>query len=493
MPGLYETYRNELSDLEIYEKDDMYKEAKQQEVRCWYDDYFKLLFNTYMKKDIEKIKGFFKDNTIWIKVSDYGDAGDIRLDRAELGKRLINFKDDEGNYIFTQIMRYQIACRCGFEEEMKSLFEKLLLIDKNSIRKEHSSFRYMLSDGPSRENLIERFHLHFKYRDKLVVFWTYWINKDIPEVSDKLKELIGLDKSETLEENRQRFYEYGIINAEGYRYLESLEFFWERLPEKKEELLMSSELNSFSANIHSWCLRSLANKHQRKFSIKSLENGRHFFWQMEKNYFWHDVKTAFSHLKPPDITPEDYKIRFVFISRSVIESPELLKRSGIDLLSYLWDFDGFSEHRQHYLNTINTHSLFLGELLGIGETEVVYRILNMVNEKQFRKFMGHYSMIPIYSDLKSSGKTDYLMMLFDYFKKKDSLAVERFLKKNDPDNLEKIMNYVPDSSNPYSYLAQSSAILEPNYHSNGVDSNVNLVTAQPVIFYKRNFCHYPLL
>lgn len=487
MPGLYETYKDELSDLEIYEKDDMYKEAKQQEVRCWYDDYFKLLFNTYMKKDIEKIKGFFKDNTIWIKVSDYGDAGDIRLNRAELGKRLINFKDDEGNYIFTQIMRYQIACRCGFEEEMKSLFEKLLLVDENSIREEYSSFRYMLSDSPSREELIDRFQLHFKYRDKLVVFWTYWINRDIPEVTDKLKALIGLDKNESLEDNRQQLYEYGIKDAEGYRYLESLEFFWERLPEKKGELLISSELNSFSPNINSWCLRSLDANHQREFSIKNLEKSRHFFWQLEKNYYWQDVKTSFSHLKPSDITPEDYKSRFTFISESVVKSPEFLKKPGVNLLFYFWNLDGFFEHQQHYLNMIDINSGLNG-LLEIGETEIVYCILNIADEKQFGKFMEYYRTIALYSDLTSSGKMDYLMMLFDFFKKKDSLAVERFLKKNDPDNLEKIMNYVLDSSNPYSYLAQSSAMLEPNDHSNEVDGNVNLVTAPPV-----NFCHYPLL
>ncbi|WP_341813299.1 hypothetical protein [Wolbachia endosymbiont (group B) of Germaria angustata] len=353
--------------LTSIKEDDPHKGLKELEIKRWCIAYQTLL----NKWDSTIIPSLFKkvleDETCW-KIEDA--SGQIRLNRYTFGEKLLALKTLDGQRsLIRPFDRYRIACWCCFEDEIRAIFEEFKLTLGNK----------------TVESLVKGCN-----NGALMIYWSHAIN----------------NQEHQLKLNNEHPYVYAFKSAMLEKYVEALEFFWDKLQsidsvssKRKEDLLMEVAYNKgrFSADdvgMVDFCLRNLhEDKYHELLKRDFKQNKYHYTLStLTAGYFFESAKKLFEHLKSEDLSLEGYSTSMFGALDSLVSVPDdSFIKSGSDMLTSMWNRSGFETHKQHFLDKLGIGYASRNRIACLikknADIKVLPEIIKSLNQEQMQSIM----------------------------------------------------------------------------------------------------------
>ncbi|WP_265017581.1 hypothetical protein [Wolbachia endosymbiont (group A) of Epistrophe grossularia] len=353
--------------LASIKEDDPHKGFKELEIKRYCIAY-QALFNRWNSIILPPfLKKILESGTCW-KVDDT--SGHVELDRYALGKKLLGLKTEDGQKsLLGSFDRYRIACWCCFEDEIRAIFEE---------------FKLTLGSKPV-ESLV-------KGCDKgaLMIYWSHAIN----------------NQEYQLELNNEHPYVYAFKCAMLEKYVEALEFFWNKLQlidslssERKEDLLMEVAYNKgrFSTDdvgMVDFCLRYLSEDKYHELLKRDFKQNKYHYTlsTLTAGYFFESAKKLFEHLKSEDLSPQGYSTSMFGALDSLVSVPDdSFIKSGSDILTSMWDRSGFETHKQHFLDKLSIGYASRNRIACLikknADIKVLPEIIKSLNQEQMQSIM----------------------------------------------------------------------------------------------------------
>ena len=353
--------------LTSIKEDDPHKGFKELEIKRYCIAYQTLLRKWDGTIITPFLKKILENETCW-EVE--GASGQVKLNRYTVGKKLLTLKAEDGQKILlSRFDRYRIACWCCFEEEIKAIFEE---------------FKSEQSDE-SGKNLVRKLD-----DGALMIYWSHAMN----------------NQEHQLKLNNEHPYVYAFKCAMIEKYVEALEFFWNKLqsidsvsPKRKEDLLMEVAYNKgrFSTDdvgMVDFCLRHLdPNRYHELLKRDFKQHGCYYTLSiLRRNHSFENARKLFEHLKSENLSPEAYSTSMFGALDSVLSVPDdSFIKSGSDMLTSMWNRPGFETHKQHFLDELsigyasrNRIACLIKKNMAI---EVLSEIVNSLNQEQMQSIM----------------------------------------------------------------------------------------------------------
>ncbi|WP_353285270.1 hypothetical protein [Wolbachia endosymbiont (group A) of Beris morrisii] len=338
----------------------------------------------------------------------------VKLNRQVVGRKLIAPSSDSNPNPFGTV-RYQIACECCLEDEIRAIFEE---------RKEKLSAK----GGGS---LLEYRRLVKCYGEgPLAQFWSHFISG-------------YLDK---LDLRDRHPYEYGLDCAVDWQRVEAVEFFWNKiksLPEdeisaqKKDEILMKNAAYTarpsfrIYPDIFEFFLSQVSPNRYPELLRRDLEKNDHYgsLNKMKDMPNFGKFQELFDCLKSSEISEDDYSLWLKFMIK---DCPEHYLGAGVEVFMHMWKKEGFDNHRTFTLDEeMMEDSSFQGKfsvhLVEKGFMEPVWAMLDKASSRQIKEFMSSEKANDIRSILEQ-GDNESLSKFLAYGKSAD----KGLDKKNKP-------------------------------------------------------------
>ncbi|QTG98253.1 hypothetical protein ACJZL3_04615 [Wolbachia endosymbiont of Rhagoletis cingulata] len=390
-------------------EDDPYKASKLLQIERWCYAHWGLI-TKIGKKWYNFLAQVLSDKQSWKEVS--GLHG-VKLNRQMVGKKLIAPPDSDNPFIREK--RYQIACECCLEDEIRAIFEE---------RKEELS-------AQGNDSLLEYSHLvRCCGEGPLAQFWSHFISGYL----DKL-DLRG-----------RHPYEYGLYCAIDRRKVEAVEFFWNKIKslpagelsaQKKDEILMKNAAYTAGPNfriypdIFEFFLSQVSPNRYPELLRRDLEKNGHYgsLNKMKDMPNFGKFQELFDCLKSSEISEDDYSLWLKFMIK---DCPEHYLGAGMEVFMHMWKKEGFDNHRTFTLDEeMMEDSSFQGKfsvhLVEKGFTEPVWAMLDKASSRQIKEFMSSEKANDIRSILEQ-GDNESLSKFLAYGKSAD----KGLDKKNKP-------------------------------------------------------------
>ncbi|WP_264731799.1 hypothetical protein [Wolbachia endosymbiont (group A) of Sphaerophoria taeniata] len=373
--------------------------VKRLQIKEWYKPFgTKILTSSDLSYVAKKLNNF-SDAKYWVKRK----CGDFILNRVYVLDELLRIaKIDGKGYLLDDYDRYQVACWLCSEESIRGAFP---LLDK--YKGDSESEEEFVKDTLSRYSRLMEFWSHYihvvdekgKYKAKL--------NKG---VLDNLKELIAKynkNYRKNLDCGSQvDLWKYGFECAKEEGCIEALEFFFNKLKEKKEEIkegeldqilidtaLYATSSGSFSlkhsnANVIDFCLANLSVDNYKVLLQKDFEiHGCYSILdRLENGYLFGYVEKLIDCLEPESISRKEFENHLVcgMGSRVSAAPSRELMRIGADFLVWVWKAEGFKNLRGLCLDDLSRgRSGLIDTLLDlamVGAFEPLEEILNSASK-----------------------------------------------------------------------------------------------------------------
>ncbi|QDH18678.1 hypothetical protein wCauA_03490 [Wolbachia endosymbiont of Carposina sasakii] len=374
-------------------EDDPYKASKLLQIERWCYAHWGLI-TKIGKKWYNFLAQVLSDKQSWKEVS--GLHG-VKLNRQMVGKKLIAPPDSDNPFIREK--RYQIACECCLEDEIRAIFEE---------RKEELS-------AQGNDSLLEYSHLvRCCGEGPLAQFWSHFISGYL----DKL-DLRG-----------RHPYEYGLYCAIDRRKVEAVEFFWNKIKslpagelsaQKKDEILMKNAAYTAGPNfrvypdIFEFFLNQINPDRYRELLKRDLEKNGYYgsLNVMIDILNFGKFQELFDCLEPSDVKEDDYRLWVKSMTR---DCPECYLDEGVNVFTHMWKKRGFDDHcvlilEKEMMNDSFFQGRFLVPLIEKGYMEPVWAMLDKANSRQIKEFMD--------------SKKDHIRSIL--LGKEDSNSLNRFL------------------------------------------------------------------
>ncbi|WP_341819677.1 hypothetical protein [Wolbachia endosymbiont (group A) of Brachyopa scutellaris] len=336
----------------------------------------------------------------WEKVNN---LHQVKLNRQMVGKKLIApSSDSKPNPFGTD--RYKIACDCCLEDEIRAIFEE---------RKEELS-------AQGNDSLLEYHHLVRCYGEgPIAQFWSHFISGYL----DKL-DLRG-----------RHLYEYGLDCAVGWRKVEAVEFFWNKiksLPEnemsaqKKDEIFMKNVIYAAKSHCNSYpeifefFFDQLTSDRYPELLKRDFAQDNYYdtLFTLKDSCSFDKLRVLFDCLHPSDILERHF---YSLLRNMNIQScQEYYAKAGIELFTHMWTKEGFDSHRAFTLQEelVENCGFILYPLVSKGYMEPVWEILDKANPNQIKEFMDS-KKDHICSILLGNGDSNSLNRFLSYGKSAD--------------------------------------------------------------------------
>jgi len=370
--------------------------VKRLQIKEWYKPFGKKVLNSEDLSHVAQEFNNFSDDKYWINR-----YGDFVLDRASILRNLLTIKKIDGKDLLSDYKSYKVKCWLCSEEDVRKIFPSL----KKKYKGDSESEEEFVTDTLSRYS-------------RLMEFWSHYINiidesggvisSVDEEILSNFKELIAKYNKDSNYENKVDLWKYGFECAKEEGCIEALEFFFNKLKEKKEEMkeneldqilidtaLYATSSGSFNlrhsnANVIDFCLANLgADKYKVLLQKDYKARGCYSILdKLEDSYLFEYVKELINRLEPEDILPKEYSTHFIYgVGDQVSAAPnkELMKIGG-NFLIWVWDKEEFKEHRKHYLNELSRNNPgFIRVLSGfamVGAFQPLEKILDSASETE---------------------------------------------------------------------------------------------------------------
>ncbi|GHM58128.1 MAG: hypothetical protein sL5_03960 [Candidatus Mesenet longicola] len=352
--------------LASVKEDDPHKESKRLEIKKWYSVYWPLMESWGERKALF-FQNVFSNKICW-EVENA--SNQVTLNRYTIGKRLLILKAEDGQKNLLNLFdRYRIACWCCFEEEIKAIFEE---------------FKSTLGNKPV-ESLVKGCN-----KGALMIYWSHAIN----------------NQEHQLKLNNEHPYVYAFRCAMIEKHVEALEFFWNKLQlidsiplRRKEDLLMEAAYNKghFSTDnvgMVDFCLRYLREDKYYELLKRDFRQNKCYYTLsiLRRNYSFESAKKLFKHLKPEDLSYEEYATSMFSALNSIVSVPDdNFIEFGSDMLASMWNCPGFETHRQHYLHDLSVRLSSRDSIVRLirenKAVKVLSEIINSLSQEQMQSIM----------------------------------------------------------------------------------------------------------
>lgn len=353
--------------LASIEEDDPYQASKQLQIKRWFSAYWPLMQSWGERKALF-FQEVFGDEACWEATNT---LEQVKLNRYIVGKKLLVLKTENGQKSFLNSFdQYKIACWCCFEEEIKTFFEK---------------FKLERGDE-SVEDLVRKLN-----KGALMVFWSHTMN----------------NQEHQLKMNNEHPYVYAFRCAIVEKFVEALEFFWNKLQsidtvplERKEDLLMQAALYkaihvSANAEMVDFCLRHLSSDKYPELLKRDLAKNSYYstISKLECDYFFEGARKLFELLKPEEFSFNGYSSSiYSVLGRMNLTTDNNFITAGKDFLTFIWNCQGFEIYKQSFLNELSrqfsaSRDLINSLVMNNKAIPILSEIINSLSQEQMQCIM----------------------------------------------------------------------------------------------------------
>lgn len=366
---------------------DPYKVSKQLQIKQWTHLYGEELLGCSLPRKVNFVTQVISDQDCWKEVDS---LEKVKLNRYEVGRKLLAATTLEGEANpFNNMQKYKVACYCCFENKIRELFE---------------AKRANVDPEVSTEVLLDS---TYAGHGPLVTFWSHYVSGYMDKFKDKLK----------LEGNNNDLH--GFESAVRGKYVEALEFFWNRLQpvlssEEKDELLIYTAtyydvfVGRANSDMVDFAMNHLDESQYHQLLRRDFEKNEEYSTLsiLRRSYLFDRAEKLFKCLNPEDITDDDYSTSMYAALDSIVSVPDdqNIINAGYKMLRSMWYIEGIEACKQFFINKLSygySSASEVAQLVTVGRvSEILSEITKSLNIEQAQNLQKSESWV--YEILKTA-------------------------------------------------------------------------------------------